>query len=508
MKKTRIKFAIYATIALSIVPTLSFAAPLDGHQIKSELRCGSLEKSVMPAFTEDFEKINRASYKIDFMADNFPGQVVNGTTYAHPLYGTYALSDYINAYKHATTNASKATYKKAVEDVAKAVICHMEVLSNGGLASYYDYPYIAPGQKKFYSALTQAQYLPFIHDAAVISQSDAIKAAGELIVRSLELRQDEGGVVFEDPKGNLIPEEYPGDSTHPPQFVLNGWMDVLIWLDTYYGKTKSPTAKKLLTQFGAALEHSIEKYNAPDANTSLYKLSEIGQINFLESAGGELEIKRASVAIPTVGAYPITLTKTFDDRAYKNVFFGPGSTSVDGSTRLTNNANAWLWLSLYPPEGNTIELELKAVKSSKFMVRLLVGKPQMRGGGKTDYDWLPLTDQISLEAGKTISLKVPISRQIIMAATQPLTSFKPITVGNSTAYVNVYHYAHISQLCRLSTVLNDERLKEKSISWEQYTEGWNDMPMYKNAGVDLRRSDVILGIKGKIFYSCLPEQAN
>ncbi|WP_268606137.1 D-glucuronyl C5-epimerase family protein, partial [Escherichia coli] len=128
-------------------------------------------------------------------------------------------------------------------------------------------------------------------------------------------------------------EEYPGSSTHPPQFVLNGWMEVLSWLNVYHERSGSMRAKDLLTLFGAALEGNIGKYDVPSMSTSLYKLSEIAQLNFLESVGGELEIRKATVKIPGVGTYPISVAQEFDDRLYKNVFFGPSvRTSDNGSS--------------------------------------------------------------------------------------------------------------------------------------------------------------------------------
>eukprot|EP00887_Chlorella_sp_A99_P004545 scaffold56.g4545.t1 len=274
-------------------------------QVKAKMKCTAIERAEMPPFTDGFSKINQASYKIEFMEDNYPGQVVDGKTYPHPLYGAYALQDYVNAYNLASTTAEKQRYKLAVEQVARAVGCHMDVLSNGGLASYYDRPYIALGQKKFYSALTQAQYLTVMHDASQITKSPALRQATTLILRSLEVPQTDGGVVFKTREGVSIPQENPGDDTHPPQFVLNGWMEVLNWLNIYHEKSGSPDALKLMNSFGAALGWNIRKYDSPSMRSSLYKLTDVAQLNVLESIGGELEITRARIEIP--GAFVQTL---------------------------------------------------------------------------------------------------------------------------------------------------------------------------------------------------------
>ncbi|WP_268628369.1 hypothetical protein, partial [Escherichia coli] len=118
--------------------------------------------------------------------------------------------------------------------------------------------------------------------------------------------------------------------------------------------------------------------------------------------------------------YPISVAQEFDDRLYKNVFFGPSvRTSDNGSSsfRIKNDANAWIWLSLFPAEGNIIELDLKAITNSRIQARLLTGKPLMKGGGKTDFDWRAIGDEVSLKAGQTYTLQLSLPREAIMAAT-------------------------------------------------------------------------------------------
>jgi len=89
---------------------------------------------------------------------------------------------------------------------------------------------------------------------------------------------------------------------------------------------------------------------------------------------------------------------------------------VDTRTRLTNNANAWLWLSVFPEKENVIELKVRGVRDSVFQVRLLVGDPLMKGGGKTNLEWTPLTAQISLAPGEQRDLALTIANEQVLRA--------------------------------------------------------------------------------------------
>jgi D-glucuronyl C5-epimerase C-terminus len=493
-------------LVISITVGLIAAAPaqsaLTVAELKAHLSCDTVKTLEMPPFGDDFAKTNQASYKIHFMADNYPGQEVNGTVYPHPLYGTYALSDYINSYESAASADRKRVYETAIRAIVKAALCHMEEVADGGLAAYYDEPYIAHGQKRFYSSLTQAQYLLFIFKAGQITGDSAATAAAELMLKALELPEADGGVVFSDPQGNAIPQEYPGDAMHPPLFVLNGWMDTLLWLTKYWKASESAKADALLKRFTHALAENLRKYDAPSVANSFYKLSEIAQINLVDIIGGEIEISNPRVVIPGVGTYPISYSENFDERMFKNIFFGSASALVGGKIHLSNNANAWSWLSLYPTEGNILEFEAKAVRDSAFYLRILTGKPLMRGGGKTDLEWVDLTPQTRLAAGESKRFRISLPVELIAHATQPVASFKPFTVGGEPKFANVYHYLHISQLCRLASVVGNPAFRELARTWEKYVQEWSKMPLYNDPHLDLRRTDIILGLKDNPFFSC------
>jgi hypothetical protein len=235
---------------------------------------------------------------------------------------------------------------------------------------------------------------------------------------------------------------------------------------------------------------------------SFYKLSDIAQINLVDIIAGEIEISSPRIVIPGVGTYPISHSENFDEKIFKNIFFGPESYLVDGKNHLTNNANAWLWLSLYPAEGNILEFDAKAMRDSEFYLQILTGKPLMRGGGKTDLKWVKLMPQTRLVAGESKSFRIFLAVELIAAATQPVTYFKPLTVGGETKFANVYHYSHISELCRLAFILRNSAFRELARTWERYVQEWSKMPLYKDPQIDLRRTDVVLGWKSNPFFSC------
>jgi hypothetical protein len=235
---------------------------------------------------------------------------------------------------------------------------------------------------------------------------------------------------------------------------------------------------------------------------SFYKLSEIAQINLVDTIDGEIEISNPRIVIPGVGTYPIHYSENFDERMFKNIFFGPASELVDSKVHLSNNANAWLWLSLYPSDGDILEFDAKAVRDSSFYLRILTGKPLMRGGGKTDLEWVELMPQTRLAPGESKSFRISLPVELIAPATQPVTNFKPFTVGGETKFANVYHYLHISQLCRLAAVLDNSAFRKLARTWEKYVQEWSTMPLYNAPQIDLRRTDVILGLKENSFFSC------
>ena len=74
-----------------------------------------------------------------------------------------------------------------------------------------------------------------------------------------------------------------------------------------------------------------------------------------------------------------------------------------------------------------------------------------------------------------------------------MTYFKPLTVGGETKFANVYHYSHISELCRLAVILRNSAFRELAHTWERYMQEWSKMPLYKDPQIDLGRKDVVLG---------------
>lgn len=127
----------------------------------------------------------------------------------------------------------------------------------------YDFP--DPGYgitEKYYSSLAQGSIMLSYERAYRLTGEDRYLKLAESAMLSLDTPIDEGGVLYRDSDsiGNWYCEIVSDEVANPP-FILNGHMDVLLFLYEYYERTDSEYALELFEEGLAQLEVSLCDYD-------------------------------------------------------------------------------------------------------------------------------------------------------------------------------------------------------------------------------------------------------
>ena len=124
---------------------------------------------------------------------------------------------------------------------------------------YFDWEYRDTLKSPWYSGLAQGQGISLLiraHHATQDSKyDDAARGAFESLTRSV----DEGGVLFQDERGDIWIEEYLVD---PPTHILNGMIWALWGVHDYALATQDPSAKNLFAKVVHTLERNLSNYDA------------------------------------------------------------------------------------------------------------------------------------------------------------------------------------------------------------------------------------------------------
>jgi len=124
---------------------------------------------------------------------------------------------------------------------------------------YFDWEYRDTLKSPWYSGLAQGQGISLLiraHHATQDSKyDDAARRAFESLTRSV----DEGGVLFQDERGDIWIEEYLVD---PPTHILNGMIWALWGVHDYALATQDPSAKNLFAKVVHTLERNLSNYDA------------------------------------------------------------------------------------------------------------------------------------------------------------------------------------------------------------------------------------------------------
>lgn len=417
----------------------------------------SAQAADMPPLSAD-NQVLWDYYKLKFLPDGYPGKQLDTGLVPHPLYGTYAINDYIRQYR----KTGDERFLAAMKTVADAAIRRMEDV-DGALVFYYQPDGLSSLPGKWYSGLTQGEYLQAFEAAAEITGDPKYRDAAQRVFKSLTIPADRGGVARPFRDGIAI-EEW--GNPHVGDYTLNGWTNAVLVVGRYATATGSPAAKELFDKNILALKYLLPLYDLPDLANSRYRLSGYTSVR-LTFAGTTAVFEDGSVEAPDQN-------KSVFQRDTDNRW----SSNVRSESPSEVMLNAMFNYSTFPKE-NVLHLEVVAQQAGTMKVEVETGKFNPPTGKVEDLKWVSLAD-LNLEEGRnTFAVDVPWKHVSFAAYATPFAKL----IGGKR--YNQYHFVHIRNLRALAEMTGEPLFTEYADKWEGYVKLWPQIPMYRDSGVEL-----------------------
>lgn len=408
-------------------------------------------------------------YRIEFLEDGYPGRRhSDGELYPHPLYGPYAINDYLGRY----TYTGDRTYLDAACRVSEAAIARMDAFSGALVFRYQPKTGVSTMPEAFYSGLTQGRYLATLGRLDAATGGHRFRNACEAILQSLTFPADAGGVARRTPSGGLLIEEY---SHSIPDYTLNGWTTATTLVHEYAETANSDTARQVFHDSVRGIADVLPMYDVPELANSRYRLSGQAKIRLSFQHPGT-RIRSASIRIPGAGDHPVQHVGT---RKWSNQWVS--GVDEDGHLKSTTAGMDVVLCRLSWPRPNIVRLELESPRGGKVAAKIGTGHYDPLTTAIRHTDWAVVHTE-ELTAGHQV-LEFPIPWHLAELIAYP-TNFAKVVAGKN---YNWYHFIHIDTLRRLTAITGDPMLDYFCHRWAAYPSQWPRIPAYAEAGIVLER---------------------
>lgn len=409
-----------------------------------------------------------AYYRLQFLADGYPGRRTGEILSPHPIYGTYVVTDYLGSY----SRTRDPVYLAAARQVADAALSRMDALEDSLVFMYEPGTGISSMPHRFYSGLTQARYLAAFGKLAAATGDERYREANHAILRSLLVPAERGGVARTTPHGGAVIEEYAHDV---PDYTLNGWTTATLLVADYAAESQDADAVQLTADSARGIRDVLPLYDVPELANSRYRLGGLATIR-LRITGTAARVRSMAVHIPGQGTFPIQDDVPAGD-GRSRVIRGLGE---GGEVQPLVAVDAFLSRITWPTP-NRLLLHLDAAEPGALTASIGQGDYQPVSKRLRPTSFSPFA-KVQLTAGENaLSLAIPWDQAELIAYP---TNFGKRYEGRQH---NAYHFIHIDTLSRLALLTDDEMFTYFAARWEQYVKRWPSMPVYAEAGVVLHQ---------------------
>ena len=414
----------------------------------------------MPPLTPALENM-RSFYRFHFLPDGYPGRLDDdGRVFAHPIYGTYILSDYLSQFGKTPTPELKAAIRK----VANATIKRMDEF-HGALVFWYQ-PEPERGArlyKKHYSGLTQGYYAVQLERAGQALDDAALKSAAKRAFDSLLIPDEDGGVYYDTRFGPVI-AEVPQE---PNSWILNGWQSALASAHKYALASKSPAAKKLVAESAKAMSRVLPLYDAPSVSNSRYGLTGFVYTRLI-FGDKPTSVRKVQLEIP--GEDVVDIPRGSGTRWQPYVV--PVSVDAEGKPKSrTVDMNAVVSLAS-SPEPNRLEAQVDVAKETTVRLEAKLGVFDPLSSAPMEVEWTTI-GRSKVAAGKS-QISFDIGMDVVERVVAP-TNFAKLINGEQ---VNVYHSIHINRLRELAAITGINDLGKWADKFSGYICDWSKNDLY------------------------------
>ncbi|XBQ16168.1 MAG: D-glucuronyl C5-epimerase family protein [Oceanicaulis sp.] len=403
-------------------------------------------------------------YALEWLDDGYPGvRNPDGELVPHPAYGAYVIRDYLTQYRQ----TGEARFLEAAELVAARAVARMDLFKGALVFWYRPRKDLLVSDHVIYSGLIQARYLQAFSELYEVTGDRRHLATAEQVLASLALSTEEGGVLRPRPGGGAVIEEWPDPAMG--NFVLNGWTTAMLIVHEYAERHGSEAARALFERNLIALKAMLALFDMPEIANSRYQLAGISAMRLRMSPVGGSWVS-GEVVVPGEGIVPIA--ESGDDRWTNFVISPPGYRAPI--------ANIVLNYVSYP-EPNVVRVTVLAEHAGEIGLDLLIGDYDPLASMIVDRDWAEIGRAEVTPGVNEIAFEIPWEAARFTAYP---TNFRKEIGGR---HFNVYHFLHIENLSRLAAITGEPSFDAYADRWQTYAdERWPEMPLYADAGVELR----------------------
>ncbi|MBZ2196458.1 D-glucuronyl C5-epimerase family protein [Occultella gossypii] len=418
----------------------------------------------MPPFVH-FAKM-QDFYRFEFLPDGYPGRAEpDGSVFPHPIYGTYALIDYLKQY----AREPRPELLHAISRVAHAAISRMSEFNNSLVFWYEANPSIgARLYADHYSGLTQAYYAVQLARAGRVLEDAAVRAAAESVFRSLLVPAEDGGVLHSTPAGPVIAEV----PQTPNSWILNGWLSALASVQEFSDITGLAEAGDLLHDSTRTMARVLHLYDEPVKRTSRYGLTGFVYLRLrFENRPQSLQ----DVTLYIAGERDIVLPVGSGTRWQPYVFAADMVGTTPKATTVRFNAVLSLASA---PEPNRVGFTAMTDQPATVILEVMLGTYEPTASSPVNAQWKE-AGRTTIPSGTSHCI-LDIPQAVVDSTVYPTNFAKRIDGQN----VNVYHSIHIQRLRQLHGRTGVDDLRTWADKWHGYITDWATMPTY--AGLAFR----------------------
>ncbi|WP_165962723.1 D-glucuronyl C5-epimerase family protein [Occultella glacieicola] len=412
----------------------------------------------MPPFVH-FAKM-QDFYRFAFLPDGYPGRAgSDGSIFPHPIYGTYALIDYLKQY----ARDPRPELLQAISRVAHAAISRMTPFNDTLVFWYEANPSLgARLYADHYSGLTQAYYAVQLARAGTVLEDASVRTAAESVFRSLLVPAEAGGVLHRTPAGPVIAEV----PQTPNSWILNGWLSALTSIQEFSDITGLDEARDLIHDSTRTMARVLHLYDEPVKRTSRYGLTGFA---YLRLRFEHLPQSLQDVTLHIPGEPDIVLP-TGSGTRWQPYVFGPDMVRTTPKTT-TVRINAVLSLAS-APEPNRVGFTATTESPGTVTLEGMLGAYEPTASSPVNAEWKEIAST-TIPSG-TSSCMMDIPAFVVDSTVYPTNFAKKIEGQN----VNVYHSIHIQRLRQLHGRTGVDELLTWADKWHGYIADWATMPTY------------------------------
>ena len=412
--------------------------------------------------------------RIRWLDDGYPGRVEPNAdeedAFAHPIFGTYALADYIEQY----WRGPSVDLSDAIRTVAQAALGRMEPHRDALVFWYEESPNSSRSTTRHYSGLTQSYYAVNLARAARVLRDEAMAEAASRVFAALLIPAADGGVYTEGQLGPSI-AQVPQE---PSGFILNGWQSALASMLEFADVVNREDARELANSSAREMARMLPLYDAAAFCNSRYGLSGFVYVRLVFRGPHLADVAISGASISIQGDTNRQINALGGPRYQNHLLAKDVDRHGDGSFQVRANIvrmNVVLSRVSFPAPnrlGCTV-----AGPGGTIDVQVQRGRYDPLSASPADREWVTVS-RVECPAGSA-RIDIPLPWDVTDLVAYP-TNFAKKVDGQHT---NVYHMTHIRRLRELSIATGITELREWADTWTRYVGCWGSMPEYRGLHV-------------------------